>query len=154
MGLRHGIAGAWLVVVVLGLAAVSAPAAAGQKLSPERAYALAKAGKILLFDIRSPEEWRRSGVPAGAKTVTMHDAKGPRGFYEAILAAVGGDKTRPIALICAAGNRSRWAQSFLVANGFLRVLDVSEGVFGNGTGPGWLRRGLPMRPCGDCRPER
>ena len=54
------------------------------------------------------------------------------------------DKSRPIAVICAAGNRSRWASRFLAEKGFAKVIDVAEGLFGNGRLPGWLARGLPV----------
>jgi rhodanese-related sulfurtransferase len=73
----------------------------------------------------------------------MHDPNGVDGFYAAVLSAVGKDKNRPIALICAAGNRSRWAQAFLADKGFKNIQNVGEGLFGNSTLPGWLKRGLP-----------
>ena len=74
----------------------------------------------------------------------MHDPGGVDAFYRAVLAAMGDDKNKPFALICAAGNRSRWAREFLAGKGFTRIEDVGEGVFGNGIHVGWLRRGLPL----------
>lgn len=112
-------------------------------LRADAAYKRATSGEITLIDIRTPREWRETGVPQGAMTLTMHTSKNV--FYERVVAAVGGDKSKPIALICAAGNRSRWASNFLAEKGFSRILNVGEGLFGNGTLPGWLTRGLPVR---------
>jgi rhodanese-related sulfurtransferase len=113
-------------------------------LAADAAYQRARSGKLTLIDIRSPSEWRQTGVPKAAIAVTMHDSKGVDAFYANVLAAVDRDKSRLIALICAAGNRSRWAQGFLAEKGFQNIRNVSEGMFGNGKLPGWLARGLPV----------
>ena len=115
-------------------------------LPADSAYRQARAGSITLIDIRRPGEWRQTGVPDGAVALTMHNSKGPNAFYETVLAAVDRDKSRPIALICAAGNRSRWASRFLAGKGFKQIVNVAEGLFGNGKLPGWLARGLPVVP--------
>ena len=63
------------------------------------------------------------------------------------LQIVEGNKTHPIALICATGNRTAQLQRFLIDQGFEAVSDVSEGMHGNRTnGPGWILRGLPTVP--------
>ncbi|NKB60024.1 MAG: rhodanese-like domain-containing protein [Alphaproteobacteria bacterium] len=114
-------------------------------LTADTAYQRARSGHITLLDIRSPGEWRQTGMPAGAVALTMHNPDGADAFYKDVLEAVGRDKSRPIAVICAAGNRSRWAQAFLTSKGFTNIQDVGEGLFGNGALPGWLKRGLPVR---------
>ncbi|MBY0430705.1 MAG: hypothetical protein K2Q10_05875, partial [Rhodospirillales bacterium] len=68
-------------------------------------------------------------------------------FLERTLAVTGGDKDKPIALICRSGNRSTKAAELLAAQGFTRLYNVREGVEGGGAGPGWLKRGLPVKPC-------
>jgi rhodanese-related sulfurtransferase len=113
-------------------------------LHADDAYRRANTGDITLIDIRSPAEWRQTGVPQGAMAITLHNPGGIDAFYRAILAATGNDKKKPLALICAAGNRSQWAQRFLADKGFTRVENVGEGLYGNGVHPGWLRRGLPL----------
>lgn len=105
---------------------------------------------LLLLDIRRPSEWRDTGIAEGATALSMHDPAGPPGFLQAVLKAVGNDRDRPVALICASGVRSSWAQRFLQANGFTRVENVIEGMLGRGSSPGWIRRGLPVSPCSDC----
>ncbi len=125
------------------------PAAAAEKIiSANEAYDLSVKNQLTVIDIRSPKEWAESGVPQGAQAITMHNPQGNKAFLEAIREAVGGDTAYPIALICAVGGRSRWAQRFLAENGFSNISDISEGMFGRGKGkPGWLKRNLPVQPC-------
>ncbi len=137
---------AWVELLVGPLGA----AWAGERLSAPEAHARALAGKLLIIDVRSPAEWRQTGVAKGARPVTIHDPDGAAGFLKAMLAAVGGDKTRPIAIICARGARSARANRFLQAKGFTRVHDMSEGMLGRGSQPGWIARGLPVVPCDKC----
>lgn len=139
-----------IAAVLLSLACIVAAEAGEPLLGADEAYRMAAAGEITLIDIRSPQEWRQSGVPEGALAITMHNPQGPRAFYAAVLAAVGNDKSKPIAVMCARGNRSNWAQGFLRTAGFTKVLDMSEGMFGRGSKPGWLRRGLPVKRCQSC----
>ncbi len=102
------------------------------------------AGEVVMIDIRRPKEWRDTGVAVGAKPITMHDPKGPQSFVTNILAAVGGDRATPIALICASGVRSTYMQKFLRTSGFTTVLNVKEGMLGRGRSKGWIARGLPV----------
>ena len=68
-----------------------------------------------------------------------------RTFLQKLDAAVAGDKTRPVALICAGGVRSALVARALANYGFSRVYDVSEGMEGSRAGPGWLARKLPLK---------
>ncbi len=112
------------------------------------AYAAAQAGKIRLIDIRTPEEWRQTGVAPGAWRVDFY--RGPQVLLQSVMQMTGGDKTAPIALICRTGNRTTHAQQFLKAQGFTQVYNVKEGMVGSAAGPGWLKRGLPVERCAQC----
>ena len=142
--------GAALLALVVVLAIVWSPAAADRRLSAADASARLAHGEITLIDVRSPEEWRETGVARDAQLATIHDPRGMAGFLEAVLGVVAGDRGRPIAVICAAGVRSARARRFLEAHGFTAVFDVSEGMLGRGDEPGWLARGLPIEPCRQC----
>ncbi len=131
-----------LCCVFIGLARTAS--ADPLMITADVAHQRARTGDVTLIDIRSPGEWNQTGVPKGAIAVTMHDDKGVEAFYKKVLAVVGQDKSKPIAVICAAGNRSSWAQKFLASRGFLNIQNVAEGLFGNGLLPGWLARGLPV----------
>jgi rhodanese-related sulfurtransferase len=100
--------------------------------------------------VRSPKEWRQTGVAKGAHQVTIHDPGGLPGFVEAMKAELGGEFGKPIAVICASGNRSTLAQRLLNQAGFTTVLNIKEGMLGGPNGPGWLNRGLPVERCSAC----
>lgn len=109
--------------------------------SASTVHKLAKANVMKLIDIRRPSEWRQTGVGQTAHKISMHQS----GFVERIDALVGGDRTQPIALICARGNRSAWMKEQLNSVGYTNVTNVSEGMLGSQAGPGWLKRNLPTK---------
>jgi rhodanese-related sulfurtransferase len=139
-----------LIAFLFACALAASPTlAADGMISADEAAARAAEGELTIIDVRSPREWRDTGVPEGAKTVTIHHSGGMEGFLADVTAAVNGDKDRPIAFICAAGGRSSRAQSLAREAGFTEVADIDEGMLGSGSGPGWIARGLPTEPC-DC----
>ena len=146
---RPWMAGFMMLMGTLALA-TNAPAGEGGVIAADAAAELATNGEILVIDVRSPREWRQTGVPKGARQVTIHDPGGLPGFVEAVKVALGGDLKRPIAVICATGNRSTLARRVLAKAGFTRVLNIKEGMLGGPNGPGWLRRGLPVESCNAC----
>lgn len=109
-------------------------------LHPQQAHAQALAGKLVLIDIRRPDEWALTGVGQGAHPLDMRRAD----FLAALGSLVQGDPDRPVALICARGVRSRQMTLKLQRAGFDSVMDVPEGMLGSGAGPGWIKRGLPL----------
>lgn len=129
------------------LCAVS-PAFADPVLSAPEAFAAAKEGRLLLIDIRTPEQWRQAGIAPGAARVDFY--RGLKALLESILQLVGGDRSRPIALICRTGNRTTRAQALLLEQGFTQVYNVRQGMAGSAAGPGWLSRGLPVERCTVC----
>ena len=110
------------------------------RVHPQQAHTFMKDDDLVLIDIRTEGEWMRTGVAQGAVALT---AAGPE-FVDHVLDLLGGDKTRPVALICASGNRSAHVQRYMQAHGFTQVVNVVEGMTGGaGAGPGWILRGLP-----------
>jgi rhodanese-related sulfurtransferase len=146
----------WTTIVLVIVAALGGIALAqgllkpqdpGTVVSPGDAHAQATAGKLVLIDVRTPQEWRETGVPASAHAVTMH--QDPKVFLDTLAKLTGGDKSKAIAIICRTGNRTTSLQGQLKQVGFTNVLNVVEGVVGGRNGPGWQKAGLPMRPGGD-----
>jgi len=123
-------------------------------MSAQEAWQRSTAGELVLIDIRSVGEWRETGIPEGARRVSMFSSYGfPNvDFLDEIADVTGGETTQPVALICAGGVRSSLARSMLEAEGFAEVYDVAEGMLGSSDGPGWLARGLPIEDCGACAP--
>jgi len=120
--------------------------AAPDMAAPDAAAAVA-AGKITLIDIRTPPEWKETGVAKGAKRINMLHPQGAPGFVDQLLGEVKGDKNAPIALICRTGNRTTQVQRYLQSVGFTQVFNINEGMAGSATGPGWIKRGLPVEIC-------
>lgn len=140
-----------LVVAVIasaGFVAARALAPTGGRLSAAEAYDLAARGEIRIVDVRTEREWRETGMPEGARGASIHQPGGKDAFIADALAAVGGDRNKPIATICATGVRSTRAEAWLREAGFSRVYNIKEGMFGRhdetGIEPGWLNRGLPL----------
>ncbi len=117
------------------------------ELSAPAAERLTAAGELTLVDIRTPEEWRLTGVARGAKLINMAHPGGVEGFVSDVLAQVGGDTDAPIGLICRTGHRTTQIQRLLVERGFSQVYNITEGMVGSSAGPGWLERGLPIEAC-------
>ncbi len=121
-----------------------------RNITGAEALARAKRGEVTIIDVRSPQEWKQTGVPAGARPVSIHDPGGIEGFVRAMTRSVNGQLDTPIALICARGNRSTRALSALQAAGFTQVLNIKEGMLGSANGSGWLAQDLPLDPCISC----
>lgn len=106
-------------------------------LSPREAHAAVRAGRLVLIDIRTPEEWADTGLPQGALPL---DA-GMSGF-EVRLAALRLDHPgRRIALIDRSGALAVSVRQKLAARGWRDLLAVRGGMLGPG---GWLAEGLPV----------
>jgi len=123
------------------LCGLSTPALAGNPtiLSAEEAHRAALAGEIVLLDIRSPGEWKQTGVPEGAMAVTMHNDQ----FVPTLRKLLADNPDTPLAMICATGGRTEYVVGILAKNG-VNVIDVSEGLEGNRRGKGWKAKGLPL----------
>ena len=132
---------ALVAAAVFAGATVPAVHASSGIMSAPDALAAADRGEIVLVDIRTRGEWKQSGLAEPALAISMHEA----GFVRNLAKALGGDRSRPLALICAVGGRSAHMQRILATAGFTNVIDVSEGMFGSSAGPGWLKRGLPVK---------
>lgn len=133
--------------IALALLAAATVAHASPDLAAPEAAAAVAAGKITLIDIRTPPEWKETGIARGATLINMLHPQGAQGFTNALLEKVKGDKNAPIALICRTGNRTTQVQRYLQSVGFTQVYNVKEGMAGSGAGPGWLKRGLPVDTC-------
>jgi rhodanese-related sulfurtransferase len=136
-----------LLACVIGLWAwqmrYAVSANADDVMEVREAYERAQKGEIVLVDVRRPGEWRSTGIPAGARTITMHQNSAD--FLAGLLAAAGGRHDKPIALICATGGRTSWLMPHVHKAGFKTLYNVAEGMHGSRHGPGWLKKGLPVK---------
>lgn len=121
-----------------------------RNISGAEALARSQRGEVTIVDVRSPQEWKQTGVPTGARPITIHDPQGLEGFVQAMTRSVNGKLDTPVALICARGNRSTRALHALQAAGFTQVLNIKEGMLGSANGAGWLAQDLPLEVCISC----
>ncbi len=134
-------------LIAVALLAVTSLANAEPDMSAPEAAAAVAAGKITLIDIRTPAEWKQTGVATSAKRINMLHPQGAPGFVNQLLAEVSENRNAPIALICRTGNRSTQVQRYLQSVGFTHVYNVKEGMAGSAAGPGWIKRGLAVEAC-------
>jgi len=132
--------------LLAALACLPAAVFAADIAAPD-AYAALETGKLTLIDIRTPPEWRETGVAKGAKRLDMLHPGGAPGFVADLLKQVNGDRNAPIGLICRTGNRTTQVTRYLEAQGFTQIYNIKEGMVGSAAGPGWIKRGLPVEPC-------
>ncbi len=130
---------ALLLLASQGIAADRTP----QPVRPEIAHDLAKAGRLKIIDVRTAGEWRQTEMPLGAAGATIHPGDDNGAFLTLVTQITGGDKSTPVALICARGIRSNRAARLLIENGYDNVYDIQGGMLGNGTDAGWLKQDLP-----------
>lgn len=140
-----------IIAGVAALIALPGPVMAGdlKVIDAFTAYEKSKAGDLLIIDVRSPGEWQATGIPAGAKAVTIHDRDGLRGFATKMYQTIGDNPDRPVALICATGNRSTRAGEVLQRIGYTNIYNIKEGMMGRNVAAkpdqkGWIKHGLPL----------
>ncbi len=109
-------------------------------INPPTAYRLAGSGQITLLDIRRSDEWRATGSGKGAHRLDLRR----KDFVTVLDQMLGGDRSKPVALICARGVRSNRTSQRLIKAGFTNIIDVPEGMLGSRAGPGWIKRKLPL----------
>lgn len=138
--------GTGLLAGLLALAGTAFASGPLPTLTAPEAFTAAQAGQLTIVDIRTPQEWRQTGIAKGVTRIDMRDPA----FERALLAAVGGNREAPIALICRTGNRTGRLLPKLQQQGFSRIVHIPEGMVGSTAGPGWIARGLPLERCESC----
>ena len=89
----------------------------------------ARRDELQVLDVRERQEWDEAHIP-GSVHVPYHDVTGiPDGI----------DPSRPVAVICASGQRSAVAASLLALHGAAHVIHVAGGGVGT-----WQRNGWPV----------
>jgi len=106
-----------------GTKRVSTAAEGYQRVSAaELASLIQREPGLHLLDVREPFELVAFGTIPGVQNIPV----GELAFRTSELPA---DLTRPIAVICASGNRSSEAAHYLVTRGYARVFDLDGGIY-------------------------
>jgi len=120
---------------------ISAAHAENTTMTAPEAHKAAMDKKLVFIDIRSPQEWQKTGIATSAHPVSMHQ----KGFLQKLDKLLDGNKSKKIALICATGSRSAYIQKELIKRGYNNAISVAEGMLGGPNGKGWIPRGLPTK---------
>jgi rhodanese-related sulfurtransferase len=108
----------------------------------------------LFVDVRMEIESLYVGRPPGVENIPWYEypdlTADPHAFAAAVAREAGGDKARPVLLICRSGKRTQDAGAALEADGFTDVAHVVHGFEGDlndqfkrSTLNGWRHDGLP-----------
>jgi phage shock protein E len=125
-------AASMIAVVTLLFSAIAASvclAGEPKNISSTQAKALlAQDKKIVLLDVRTPEEYGQAHLH-GALLI-------PLGELEKRVREIPRD--RPLLVYCAVGGRSVSAAGFLAAHGYREIYQMSDGLVG------WYKNGYPI----------
>ncbi len=113
-----------------------------ETVSVREAHQESSTGKAILVDVRRPDEWASTGVPAGAVLINMGDPD----FLSRIESLTNGDRTKRILFTCRTGARSGNVQAALSQMGYSDVVNVRGGFMGTPADIGWSQADLPVEP--------
>ncbi len=103
--------------------------------------------KLILIDIRRPEEWAETGI---ADIATEIDMRSPD-FLQRIRRLQQANPEKAIGFICAVGSRSARLAHWFIRQGQANIVDVNAGMVGRN---GWLANRLPIRAAPGTHPSR
>lgn len=128
---------------MLFLAAAAAAGAAGVVVDIDDAeLARLAANGVPVIDIRTPAEWKETGMLPGSHPLTYFDERG-RADPQAWIAKASAiaKPGEPVILFCRSGNRSRQAADYLVQKaGFAQVYNAKGGILS------WTKAGRAVQP--------
>lgn len=96
--------------------------------------------KVTIVDIRTPEEWKETGVIEGSHLLTFFDKNGRYNVDNWLKEfAKISQKDQPVILICRTGNRTETVSNFLDKKvGYQHVYNVKKGIME------WIKAGNPI----------
>jgi len=112
------------------LLAVTMPVTLGQATPAD--LLKAQKDRVIIVDIRCPEEWAQTGVIEGAETITAFEANGSLhpDFQQKFMALVPAPDT-PVFLYCLSGSRTTNLGTALIEQlGFSHVMHLNGGILG------------------------
>lgn len=112
------------------------PSASWETINEQQAFEYQKSQRALLVDVRTPAEFRETGIPKDAKALPIQDPN----FGDKLLSFTKQKTDKPVIFICRSGNRAKSAAQIAGQVGFEKIYVVQGGV----PGPhGWVAKGLP-----------
>lgn len=114
------------------------------QLSPQQLTQLHQQKKALILDIRTPEEWKATGIIPNSHPLQFFDKKGNNDpdKWLAEVKKLQADKDQPIVLVCRSGNRSSMVGKLLTQK--LKMNNIHH--LSNGMSH-WLKSSQPVEKC-------
>jgi rhodanese-related sulfurtransferase len=87
--------------------------------------------KVTVIDIRTPQEWKDTGVIPTSHKLMFFDNRGAYDIekWVANFSKIVKDKNQPFVLICRSGNRTGQVGGFLAQKlGYKKVFDLKHGI--------------------------
>ena len=126
-----------LYSMVFGMAAC---AQGPVNLTPDEVQAMQAKG-ALVVDVRTPEEWAKTGLIPGSKGLTYFDSHGSydkEGWLKQ-LKPLRSSPDQPVILVCRSGNRSATVGKMLLNEaGYTQVYHLDKGI------NGWSAESKPL----------
>lgn len=85
----------------------------------------------IIVDVRTPAEWKETGVLANAHLITYFDEKAnplKDDFMSKLNALTAKDKTKQVVLVCRTGLRSKFVAAVLDREGYKAVYNYKDGM--------------------------
>jgi len=124
--------------IVLVLALLSVTLFAGFKTIGISEFEKLQAKGVPVIDIRTPMEWKTTGIIKGAHKMMFFTEKGDADvaewFYN--LGRLVKDKNKPFIIYCAHANRTKSLGQGLAQMGFKNVYELKDGIEN-----GWIKAG-------------
>lgn len=111
----------------------SRPKTVIKTISVQEANAMASDGRVILVDVREPDEWQQTGRPANSTGISLSDSD----FIGRFLDIAGGERDQAVAVSCRTGGRSSEAAKRLRSAGFTNLFNVEGGILA------WEKANLP-----------
>lgn len=119
----------------------------------DEAFEFCKSNNALIIDVRTSQEWQKTGVPDLANTAsqlltislfTMPNFALNQNFASELSAASNITKTTPLFFLCKSGGRSLDAAIFAQQLGYEYTFNIAGG-FEGGKVAGWKEQNLPHK---------
>jgi rhodanese-related sulfurtransferase len=85
----------------------------------------------IIVDVRTPAEWKETGVITNVHLITYFDEKAnplKNDFMSKLNALTAKDKTKQIVLVCRTGVRSKFVAAVLDREGYKSVFNYKDGM--------------------------
>ncbi len=122
----------WFYSILLLILLGTAQAGSLTGITPDEAQELQTKG-ALVVDVRTPEEWKKTGLIPNSKGLTFFDSVGSydkEGWLKQLKTLVKSPE-QPVILVCASGKRSALVGKMLATEaGYSHVYSLDKGVHG------------------------